>query len=297
MEYQNIILEKDEKDRRITNLILNRPESLNALSGALLDEIAAAIEEVDADDEAVVLIFKGAGRAFSTGYDIGGGVRRAQGDGEAGRPREYTQPTIGPARAGMIRSVERYFRLWNLRKPTIAQVHGYCLSGGTELVAMCDIVIAAEDAQFGHIAGRHMGTLRTNSLWPYTIGMRKTKELLFTGDFIDGKTAEKWGMINKAVPIDELEEEVYDMARRILRIPPEVLWVHKGTTNQFYENMGIHASLMSAAFYDSVSGFLGGSPDFAKNAREKGMREALRLRDAPWREYKRVTLPKKQDEE
>ena len=296
MEYQNIILEKDEKDRRITNLILNRPESLNALSGALLDEVAAAVEEVDADDEAVVLIFKGAGRAFSTGYDIGGGARSAQGAGQAGAPRGYVQPSVGRARVGMVRSVERYFRLWNLRKPTIAQVHGYCLSGATELVAMCDIVIAAEDAQFGHIAGRHMGTLRTNSLWPYTIGMRKTKELLFTGDFIDGKTAEKWGMINKAVPIDELEEEVYDMARRILRVPPEILWVHKGTTNQFYENMGIHASLMSAAFYDAVSGFLGGSPDFAKNAREKGMREALRLRDAPWREYKRVTLPKKQDE-
>ncbi len=283
-KYENIILEKDEKDSRIINLTLNRPQALNALSDGLRNDIDAALTEVDADEEAVVLIFKGAGRAFSTGYDL---------SGTTAAPREYVAPTVGRSRRGMIRSVEQYFRIWNFRKPTIAQVHGYCLSGATELLAMCDIAIAAEDAQFGHIAGRHAGTLRTNSLWPYTIGMRKTKELLFTGDFIDGKTAEKWGLINKAVPADELEEEVYDMARRIIRIPSELLWLHKATTNQFYENMGIHASLMSAAFYDAVSGFTGVQSTWREVAREKGLKEAFRLRDAPWREYKRVTLPKK----
>ncbi len=284
MPYENIIYEKDERDNRIANIVLNRPEQMNALSQPLLDELFDAMEQADRDAGIGVLVFKGKGRSFSSGYDWVGPTGAG--------PAEYVAPTIGGARQRLILTVDRYFRLWSLRKPTIAQVHGYCLSGATELMAMCDIAIAAEDTRFGHIAGRNDGTLRTGSLWPFTIGMRKTKELLFTGDFIDGKTAERWGMINKAVPADELEEEVLDMARRILRIPTEVISLHKGMVNTFFENMGIHSSMMTAAFYDAAAAFTGPQGDFRKLIAEKGLREALRQRDEPWREHKRIKLPK-----
>ncbi len=283
MEYKNLILEKDKLDKRIGLLTLNRPQQLNALSSALLDELALAVEEVDNDEDIVVLIIKGAGRAFSAGYDL---------EAAASRPAGEVAPTIGPPRRMLIKQAERYFRMWNLRKPTIAQVHGYCISGATELIAMCDIVIAAEDARFGHMAGRDMGTLRTNGLFPYYMGMRKTKQLLFTGDLIDGKTAERWGLINMAVPANMLEEEAYDMARRIVRIPLELLSLHKATTNQFYEIMGIHAALMDTAFYAAVSGFWGrDSKEFERNAQEKGLKEALRLRALPWTDHKRIRIP------
>ncbi len=280
MAYNNIIYEKDAKDKRIATITLNRPEKLNALSEDLLEELAAAVDEVDNDEESAILVIKGAGRAFCAGYDISGG----------GKP--YVAPNIGDTRRRMIRCVEQYLRLWNLRKPTIAQVHGYCLSGATELISMCDIVIAADDAQFGHVFGRMGGTLRTGGLWPYLIGMRKSKELMLTGDTINAKKAEAWGLINAAVPADILEEEVYDMARRIIRIPTEILSLHKGMLNQFYDIMGIHPAMMSSLFYDAASAFVKG-PVFGQLSKEKGLREALRMRDDPWREYKRVTLPKK----
>lgn len=286
MKYQNITLEKDSMDNRIARLTLNRPDKMNGLSEDMLEEIFQAVDEVDGDDEIVVLIIRGAGRCFSTGYELGPAANREYGDIDA-------VPRLGERRRNLVHTVERYLRLWNFRKPTIAQVHGYCLSGATELIAMCDIVIAAEGAQFGHIAGRDMGTLRTNGLYPLLMGIRKTKELLFTGDFIDGKTAEKWGLINKAVPTDELEEETYDMARRIVRVPKELLSYHKAVTNEYYEMMGLHAYLMSSCHYaaSAVTEVWG---DTAQKNREVGTQAYFKSRNAPWREHKRVHLPEKE---
>ncbi len=287
MQYQNIVLEKDKMDKRIAWLTLNRPEKMNAMSEALLNELFDAVEEVDKDEEVVVLIIKGAGRAFSSGYELGTSA--------APEREEELVPRIGQSRRNLVSTVERYLRLWNLRKPTIAQVHGYCLSGAMELIAMCDIVIAAEDAQFTHIAGRDIGTLRTNGLYPLFMGIRRTKEMLFTGDFIDGKTAEQWGLINKAVPADELEEEAYDMARRIVRIPLELLSYHKAVTNQYYETLGIHSYLMNTCHY-AASAVAEIGRAFMQKAAEKGVKEVFVSRDLPWREYKRVTLPKQRSE-
>ncbi len=236
----------DEKDSRIANIILNRPEAMNALSADLWKEFLEAVDIVDEEEDVHVVVVKARGRAFSAGYDI------APGGGSSG----YTQPTVGQIRHSMTRWTEGYVRLWKLRKVTIAQVHGYCLSGATELSGMCDLIIASEDAQFGHIAGRHGGTLRTNSLWPYTIGMRRTKELLFTGDFIDARTALSWGMINRVAPPEKLEEEVFDMARRVMRIHPELLDLHKAETNRFFEIMGLQAAVFVSADLDAMGAFI-----------------------------------------
>jgi enoyl-CoA hydratase len=139
MAYETIVYESVEE--RIVRITLNRPEKLNAMSPTLLAELDGAFEDFTRDGGASVLIIRGAGRSFCAGYDLSAGA-------EGGR---YT---ITEDRWAMRRLVDRWQRLWNLPKPTIAQVHGHCLAGATELAGHCDLVFAAEDAQFGHPAGR-----------------------------------------------------------------------------------------------------------------------------------------------
>jgi enoyl-CoA hydratase len=278
-DYENILYEPDSEDPRIVRLTLNRPERLNALSGELLDEFFDAVARFEKDPAAYVLIVRGAGRAFSSGYDL-----MAASAPEPGSPGDRaSSETIGRMRRVMLESVDRYLWFWNLRKPTIAQVHGYCLSGGTELSAMCDFIICAEDARFGHIAGRYMGTLRTLSLWPWTVGMRKTKEVFMTGDLFDGREAERFGMVNHAVPAEALEAETTAFAQRLIRIPLDINTLHKHSVNRWFEIMGLQAAVHSAAEFDAVSPFTGTGEDFRTLAREKGLKAALEWRDGSWK--------------
>jgi len=150
--YETVIYEKVED--KIFRLTLNRPEKLNALSQKLLAELDQVMDEYSTDPEASVLIIRGAGRAFSAGYDL------------QGTQHPGSTFTVTNDRLGLHRTIERWQRLWTLPKPTIAQVHGFCLAGGTEFIGHCDIVFASEDAQFGHPAGRALGILPTLSMWP-----------------------------------------------------------------------------------------------------------------------------------
>ena len=150
--YETVIFEKVEE--KIFRLTLNRPEKLNALSPKLLAEFDQVIEAFEADREASVLIIRGAGRAFCAGYDL-------QGTQQPG-----SRFTVSSDRVNLQKLVERWQRLWAIGKPTIAQVHGYCLAGATELAGHCDLVFASDDAQFGHPAGRTLGILPTLSMWP-----------------------------------------------------------------------------------------------------------------------------------
>ena len=186
MDYETVFTEIEGPVAYIT---LNRPEKLNAISQQLRADLEAALADLDEGDDVRVVVLKAAGRAFCAGYDLaprpgGGGTRRS----------------IAQDRDGLRKSVERWLAMWNFRKPIIAQVHGYCLAGGGELAGMCDLIFCAEDAQFGHPAGRALGIPPTLGLWPVKIGMLKSKELLFTGDTIDGKEAERIGMVNRALP-------------------------------------------------------------------------------------------------
>ena len=277
MDYQHILYAPDADDPRIVRLTLNRPEKLNALSQDLLRELFDARDQFDADPTGVVLIIKGSGRAFSSGYDLGsqqlepGAVQAA--------------PSIDSIRRFMNWTVDEYLKLWNLRKPTIAQIHGYCLSGGTELSAMCDFIVAADNTRIGHIAGRYQGTLRTNSLWPWIIGMRRSKEILMTGDLIDGRTAAEWGMVNQAVPAAELDDAATDLARRVVRIPLPILTLHKHSVNRWFEIQGIYGALRSAVDFDAMGGFTGVGDDFRKIVRAQGLKAALEWRDKPWADF------------
>ena len=268
MNYETILYETVEE--RIRRLTLNRPEKLNAMSPQLLSEFDAALDAFEADDGASVLVIRGAGRAFCAGYDLAAPV------GSGGRF------TVTEDRWWLRKLVARWQRLWNLAKPTIAQIHGYCLAGGTELAGHCDIAFASEDAQFGHPAGRTLGVIPTLSMWPYLLGMRKTKEYLFTGDSMSAHEAAEWGLVNRVVPKDRLEEETLAYARRVAKVPAELLTLHKAATNRFFEHMGIYAAEQSAAEFDAIAHQTTTAKDEMKRMRELGLKRALDSRDKPF---------------
>lgn len=267
MAYEAIIYEKVED--KIFRITLNRPEKLNAMNRQLLSELDQAFAEFEGNPEASVLIIRGAGRAFCAGYDL----QPVSGSGGF---------TVTNDRWGLRKIVERWQRLWNLPKPTIAQVHGYCLAGATELIGHCDIVFAADDAQFGHPAGRTLGVLPTLSMWPYLIGMRKTKEFLFTGDSMTAQEALENGLINRVYPRERLEEEVLAYARRVAMVSAELLTLHKAATNRFFEVMGIYAAEQSAAEFDVIAHQTPTVKEEVKKMGQKGLKEALRERDKPF---------------
>jgi enoyl-CoA hydratase len=270
MNLETIVYEKVED--RVFRITLDRPEKLNAMNGRLLSELDAALDEFEADPEASVLVIRGAGRAFCAGYDLTGSG--------GGGPGAFT---VTEDRWSLRKTIARWQRLWNLPKPTIAQVHGYCLAGGTELAGHCDIVFAADDAQFGHPAGRTLGVIPTLSMWPYLMGMRKTKEYLFTGDSITAAEALEYGLVNRVYPRGRLDEETLAYARRVAMIPADLLTLHKAATNRFFELMGIYAAEQSASEFDVIAHQTATAKTEVRRMRELGLKKALDARDESFR--------------
>jgi enoyl-CoA hydratase/carnithine racemase len=267
MDFETLIYET--LGDNVARLTLNRPEKLNAMNPKMLSELDRVLDTFERDREATVLVIRGAGRAFCAGYDI---TPRPEGGGLG----EFTVTTD---RLGLQKMIDRWQRLWTLPKPTIAQVHGYCLAGATELVGHCDIVIAADDAQFGHPAGRALGVIPSLSLWPYLIGMRKTKELLFTGDLLPAADALEWRLINRVVARDRLDDETLAFAKRVAMVPLDLLTLHKAAVNRFYEIMGIRAAEQSASDLDVIAHQTPAVKQWSKASREKGLKGALKERD------------------
>ncbi len=291
-EFQNLELDRVGTDGRVGRITLNRPEKMNALSQELYFELNEALHDYEADDSVRVIIIKGAGRTFSAGYDLtparggaDGVVRRHKAVDEKGR-----RLMMG-IRTGMqqITDIQMYF--WNMAKVTITQVHGYALAGGCELAMMADLVTAAEDAQFGHPGVRGLGVARNGVIWPLVIGMRKAKELYYTGASISGTEAERIGMINYAFPAAELEERTTAWADVLANLSADHLAILKLNMNRFYENMGIYSSVRSSTDLDAAGQFTQHSYTWQDKMREAsqtggGLKEALAWRDGPYRDYR-----------
>lgn len=238
MDYENILYTKDGRIARIT---LNRPEALNALSAALWEELVSAMKDAGDDDSIRVVILKGAGRAFSAGGDI------------QRRPGEDRERTIMQGRRSIEKNKEQMFTIWDLPKPVIAQVHGYCLAVGSVLALTCDITICAEDALFGGTS-IPLGAGNVGPIWLWHIGPKKTKEIFFQiGKRIDGKEAERIGLVNRAVPADRLEDEVNELANSIARTPLEFLTLQKLMVNRSAEIMGLRAIILNGVELDAVA--------------------------------------------
>lgn len=259
--------------RRIT---MNRPNKRNALNHALRGELLHALRTGDMDHEVRVQIIRGAGPSFSAGYDLGGGNEgqdmpffTAQGEGQW--PRHVT---------------EGWMSIWDLSKPVIAQVHGYCLAGGSELATGCDLVYMAEDAQMGYPAVRFGVPDMHFHAW--LVGMRKGMEMMLTGDSINGIEAEKRGWATTAMPAKDLESHTLQMAKRIAQLPLDVLRLNKRTIHRQMEVMGFRNGVRAGTelcalgvHTDSMAAFLGESgPD------GKGLTAALQDRDEKFGDYR-----------
>lgn len=227
MNLETVIYEVKEN---IASITMNRPDKRNALNHALLRDLDTAFEQAESDPEVRVVILKGAGKAFCSGYDLTGSPYISI-------PEGYDRWTIGNALRTLRSISARYLKIFNLSKPTIAQVHGYCLAAGCYLQMCCDVAIAAEDAILGHPATR-AGGVTSMPLWVTYLGLRKAKELLFTGRLISGKEAERIGLVNKAVPPDKLEEEVWKMAKEMAEVPADGMMLAK-------EALNTHALMMN----------------------------------------------------
>lgn len=283
-DYENLIVDRIGTDQRVGRITLNRPEKMNALSQELLYELNDVLHVMEADDDIRVIVLRGAGRSFSAGYDLT--PARGGADGVVRRNRFVDakgRRMVMSIRTSMqqITDIQMYF--WNMAKITIAQVHGHCLAGGCELAMMADLVVAADDAQIGHPGVRGLGVPRNGAIWPLVIGMRKAKELMYTGESISGTEAERIGMINYAWPKAELEERTLAFADRLGIMSADHLAMLKVHMNRFYENMGIYSSVRSSTDHDAMAQFTEFSYQFGDHMREEGLKGALAWRDGPYR--------------
>ena len=289
-DYSTLIVDRVGTDDRVGRITLNRPEKLNALSNELLFELNDVLHDMEADDSIRVIILRGNGRAFCAGYDLTPNPGAPPPKLRYKSADDKRRTLIMGVRTSMqqITDIQMYF--WNMAKVTIASVHGYAIAGGCELTMMADLVVAAEDCQLGHPGHRGLGVARNGVIWPLVIGMRKAKELSYTGENITGTEAEKIGMINYAWPKDELEERTIAFADRLAVMSADHLAILKLNMNRFYENMGIYSSVRSSTEHDAMAQMTEYAYDWRDQLVENGWKAALDWRDSPYRDtdtYKR----------
>jgi enoyl-CoA hydratase len=263
----------------VRRLTLNRPEVLNALSEELVDGLSEALVRARSDDVRVVVI-RGAGRAFCAGYDLKEEAEREAREGPLDAARW---------RAELQHSVDRMLELFDHPTPVIAQVHGYCLAGGCDLMMMCDLAVASEDAVFGEPEIR-FGSGVVTMVMPWLVGARKAKELLFTGeDGIPAEEALRLGLVNRVVPADRLEGETIDLSRRIAVLDPVGIALTKRAINRAWEAAGFREALLANVDIDAVieAAEVPERKEFNRIRAEKGLKAAIAWRDARFRSDER----------
>jgi enoyl-CoA hydratase len=263
-----------ESDGRIARITLNRPEVLNAIDDDLPRELAAAVERADTDEAVHVIMLAGAGRAFCAGYDL---MHYAQKDGA----NRYTQDMPWDPMKDytfMMRNTEQFMSLFRSKRPVICKVQGFAVAGGSDIALCSDIVIMAEDARIGYMPTRVWGC-PTTAMWVYRLGAEKAKRMLFTGDKIDGREAERLGLVLKAVPAGRLDDEVDELAHRMASVPQNQLMMQKLMVNQALSNMGLHTTQMIATVFDGITRHTREGLNFKRRAEEKGWKHAVDERD------------------
>jgi enoyl-CoA hydratase len=265
------ILLTDEPAPQVRRITLNRPAKRNALSNALRGAMFEALEAGDRDPEVRVMIIRGAGTCFSSGYDLAG-------------VGELPYQTAGGQGQWARHVVEGCFRVWDLAKPVIAQVHGWCLAGGSELAVACDLVYVAHDAQIGYPAVRTMSP-PDNQYHAWLLGMRPAMEMMLTGDSMSGDEAVRLGFANRAFDAEALEREVTAMAERIAKVDPELAQLNKRLVHRQMEAMGLRAGLRAGTDLHALGWHTAASRAYMAQMRQ-GVRQALDARDSTFGDYR-----------
>jgi len=269
-EYQSL---RYEVDGRRADIILNRPERLNAIDMHMPGEIHRAVEAANDDPSVHVIVLSGEGRAFCAGYDL-----KQFAEASAGHQRSPVWDPIKDYR-GMRRNTDDFFTLWRSLKPTICKVHGYAVAGGSDIALSCDLVVMAEDARIGYMPARVWGC-PTTAMWVYRLGAEKAKRMLLTGDTIDGRTAAEWGLVVEAVPAAELDGRVDALADRIAGVPINQLVMQKLMINQAYDNMGLQGTQLLATLFDGITRHSPEGRWFKEFAEQQGFHAAVEWRDS-----------------
>lgn len=264
----------------IAGIVLNRPERLNAINARLIQDLRDAVASANEDASVRVMVLSGAGRAFCAGYDLDWGTRA-----EDASQREMSG-LWDPVRdyQGMSRNVRAFMSLWESPKPVIAQIHGWCVGGGTDMALCSDLIYMTEDARIGYPPARVWGE-PTTVMWVYRLGLEHAKRLMLTGEALTGVEAERLGLASKAVPESELAAVVDEMARRLATIPASQLAMSKLLVNQAYENMGLRTTQLIGTVFDGIARHTPEGIAWRDLAMKEGFREAVRRRDAPWGDY------------
>jgi enoyl-CoA hydratase len=271
----------------VFTITLCRAKQYNTITPVLRDELAASIDDGDANPEAHVILLRAEGPAFCAGYGLDWAtVTEAQEDesGHSGSsPGARVWDSVSDMRM-MGRFVDTYLKLWYARKPTVAAVQGWCIGGGTDMVLCADLIVAGESATFGYPPSRVWGT-PTTAMWVYRMGLEKAKRYLLTGDEIPAPEAARIGLVLECVPDEELQDRAMALARRIARLPVSQLIMLKQLCNHTAENMGLASSRQLGTLFDGIARHTQEGLDFVKRAREAGFRQAVRERDDPFQDY------------
>jgi enoyl-CoA hydratase len=256
----------------VRRLTMNRPQALNALNHDLTEAISSAIGEAAADDGVSVVILRGAGRAFCSGYDLAE-------DAEGGEldARQW--------HASLAEGTAQMLQILDCPKPVIASVHSYCLAGGTDLMLACDLAVAADDARFGYVDVR-FGSGVVSMLLPWVVGVRTAKEMLFTGeDRIPADEALRVGLVNRVVPTAELDDATLALAQEIAKNEPFVVQTTKRALNRVWDVAGFRAAMAANTELDVMieTANLPARDEFRRITSEEGLKAAIAWRDARFR--------------
>ena len=294
--YEQILFEEHGPVRLLT---LNRPDTLNAISPMMEDEIHHALDVAEEDPEARVVIINGAGRAFSSGYDISASSGRQQYnsavDPGEGPPEIDPESMLVKGRTGAAHISRNFYRdrkmvrtqthILELAIPVISAVHSWCMGGGTWLALASDITLASEDAVFAQPEVRQISN--TSFLWTLFAGYKNALRYGLTGDHVDAKEAHRIGLINDVLPDrDALMEEAFRLANRISMVSPETVAANKYVATLGMEMMGLRNALISNWMLSTVA-HSSVRPDYRRKemddaGKERGMRGFLEVRDGPF---------------
>ncbi len=278
--YQTIVTDLDDGVFTIT---LNRPDALNTIVPPMPEEFEQAMAVASRDEDVRIVVVRGAGRSFCAGYDFGEGFHHwdeaLTSDGRwdpakdaAWATNRFTSPH------------QQFFSMWRSPKPVIAQVHGWCVGGGSDNALSADIIIASEDAVIGTPYSRMWGAYLTG-MWIYRLGLAEAKWRALTGEPFTGREAADIGLINQAVPFDRLEDTVAQVASKLKTIPWSQLAAQKMVVNHAYEQMGLGAVQTLGPIMD---GIMRNTPDartWIDTAEQQGVRRAVADRDGPFGDY------------
>jgi enoyl-CoA hydratase len=267
----------------IATITLNRPDELNTIVPAMPTELEDAVHTAVRDPEVKVIVLRGAGRAFCAGYDFGGGLEHWEGWNLTGRdwdPGKDMMSVTAPA----LSPHQKFMSIWRSPKPVIAQVHGWCVGGGSDYALCADIVVASEDAQIGTPYSRVWGAY-LSGMWIYRLGLARAKHHALTGRPLSGKEAAEVELINEAVPFERLEERVRERAEELAALPMGQLAAQKLMVNQAYENMGLASTQTLGPILDGIMRNIPEAHEFIEHAAEHGVPSAVAGRDERFGDY------------